>query len=420
MTSEAHERPIFSKIVFVLFLLLVASLAVQRPAVFMYRGYPITATDVLFPLLFLVAAVSIILRRDTLRWTAAYIPLAFYVAAFFLASAFSIDVSRGITKSLATAYLVGLAVLAINLIDTDRRMRLTIVAWLIGASIPIAVGIFTVSLFYISPENSVLQYLTYHYGAVPVGNYPRLSSTFISASMFCNYLNVVIMFLLVERVFEWLNEWVWWICFTACLICVTFTISSGMGAVFLGMSMWFYYRHRTRRIRKLVLASGIGICSLFLLSSLVALSAHSTAPYSVTLSLLNVELHPSSRLLVWTDAFKTFANNMFVGNGPGSPSASIMFQNTEGGFSLLTDAHNTYLSVAAQTGIVGLVSLIALCWYLLKIGFSNRTNQIMFGLASAFLTAFVVQGLTGSFEDARHLWVLIGMLVAATLNVRDS
>jgi len=40
-------------------------------------------------------------------------------------------------------------------------------------------------------------------------------------------------------------------------------------------------------------------------------------------------------------------------------------------------------------------------------------NIILTGLGLAFCSAFVYQGLTGSFEDARHLWVLIGLVPAA-------
>ena len=420
MIPEAKERHIFDKIVFGSFLVLVVSLALQKPIVLDLAGLRLTATDILFPVVAVLAAASILLRMRAFRWTIAYLPILFYLAAFFVSSWFSADMSRGIAKSLATAYLVGLAVLAINLVDCEKRMRMSIAAWLIGAALPVAIGIFTIVLYYASPASFLLPYLTHHYGAVPVGPYPRLSSTFVSASMFCNYMNVAILLLLVERIFGWLSDRIWWICFVASVVCVIFTISSGMGAVILGMALWFHSQHRSSRNGKLVLAVGIAVCTLFLVSSFVALSPHSTAPYSIHVPILDFDLYPSPRLLVWTDALNTFASNFPVGSGPGTPSASVRFANTEGGYSLLTDAHNTFLSVAAQTGVMGLLALVALCAYLLKIGFSKHKNPITFALATAFFTAFVVQGFTGAFEDARHLWVLIGMLVAATINEQQS
>jgi hypothetical protein len=35
------------------------------------------------------------------------------------------------------------------------------------------------------------------------------------------------------------------------------------------------------------------------------------------------------------------------------------------------------------------------------------------GLLIGFISSFVLQGLVGSFEDARHLWVLLGLILAA-------
>ena len=37
----------------------------------------------------------------------------------------------------------------------------------------------------------------------------------------------------------------------------------------------------------------------------------------------------------------------------------------------------------------------------------------------AFFAAFVFDGLTGSFEDARHLWLLLGLIAAADPIYRD-
>jgi hypothetical protein len=61
----------------------------------------------------------------------------------------------------------------------------------------------------------------------------------------------------------------------------------------------------------------------------------------------------------------------------------------------------------------GLLALITLTGYLIKAGFRRYDDPLIFGLAVAFFTTFVIQGLMGSFEDARHLWLVIGLLVAA-------
>jgi O-antigen ligase len=130
----------------------------------------------------------------------------------------------------------------------------------------------------------------------------------------------------------------------------------------------------------------------------------------------------SSRLLVWRGAIKTFLADPLTGNGLGAPVANVVFQNSDGTMSLLTDAHNTFLDVAAQAGILGLIGIIAIVVVVLRKGFAKTEGSdfyILRGLAIAFVAAFVYDGMTGSFEDARHLWVLIGLILAANRIATD-
>ncbi len=405
----------FKRVIFGSFLLLVVSLAVQKPGIAYLFGYHITATDALFPIVAGIALIGVFLKLVSVRWSVAYLFFGAYISAFFLSAIFSANVANGFVKSLSTAYLVGLAVLSLVLIEDERSLRIVIAAWLIGASIPAAVGIFTIALYYFDPTHPFLPYVTYHFGAVPVGNFPRLSSTFVSASMFCNYLNVTLLIFLIAATFNRFRSPVWWIIFATLVLCSLFTVSIGLGAVIFGVSLWAFFRMKDRASRYAVLIGGGFICAVFLTSSLVALQQHTTAPFSISVPWINSEFYPSSRLLVWRESLQTFINNFLTGNGPGMPSASVIYQNTEGGFSLLTDAHNSFLSVAAQTGLFGLAALIALCAFVLKRGFARSDGSpIQYGLWIAFLSAFVLQGLTGAFEDARHLWVLIGVLLAAS------
>ena len=402
------------KIAFVLFLVLVASLSLQKPSLFYIGGLPVTLSDLIFPvtvLFFLIGAFS---TRQKIRVDRIFLFLGAYLAAFAIATFISPQFTRSVIKTLATAYLVGLCVLTFNLIDNQERMRQTTRVWLFASIIPLVLGLIALALFYSSPTSSLLPYLTYHYGAVPVGNYPRLNSTFVSASMFCNFVNVQVVLLLVARHKNWIGTAFFWTMFAATAVCAIFTISSGLGAIFLAIGIWVWYSSTNLFIRRSALLTGIFVCVISLGASFIALQPHSTAPYSIQVPVVNLTVYPSARLLVWGEATGKFFEHPIFGNGPGLPSAAVRFENTEGTFSLLTDAHNSFLSVAAQTGIIGFIAMIGLVIYLLRLGFKNTANKTLrMGFAIAFLTAFVIQGLTSAFEDARHLWVLMGMLVAA-------
>jgi carbon starvation protein CstA len=44
---------------------------------------------------------------------------------------------------------------------------------------------------------------------------------------------------------------------------------------------------------------------------------------------------------------------------------------------------------------------------------------IHLALSCALIGAFLYQGLSGSFEDARHLWILFGLLVGVSTSSKN-
>jgi hypothetical protein len=50
----------------------------------------------------------------------------------------------------------------------------------------------------------------------------------------------------------------------------------------------------------------------------------------------------------------------------------------------------------------------------------SAVGTIRVGLAIAFVSAFLFEGLTGSFEDTRHLWILMGLILAVRQIDEDS
>ena len=78
--------------------------------------------------------------------------------------------------------------------------------------------------------------------------------------------------------------------------------------------------------------------------------------------------------------------------------------------------HNLFLNVAVQCGLLGIAAIIFLIAHVARRTCRLPWDQhrlIQVGLGLAWLNAFAYQGLTGSYEDARHLWVLLGLIVVA-------
>jgi len=391
----------------------------MQPPVF-FGGQRLTPTDLLFPFAAIIYIASLLFGKLKFKWDKFYWVLGGYFTALLISAIFSVGPGTSFIKLAGETYLMGLGVLTFNLIDNEHDAKWVARAWLCGSAFAVAIGLLTICVFYLQPENSLLQYTAYHYGAVPVGNYPRISSTFISASMFCNYLNVCLVMLFVAERSGWVGKRSFWILFAAIFICSIFTISAGLGGIFLSIGVWAWLLLRFKKAfaGRLALVGGVAIAILFLALNFIALQSYRAAPYALKLPGVETELLPSSRLLVWADAVKTFSEDPLTGKGVGQAVSNVIYQNTDGTYSLLTDAHNIFLNIAAQSGLIGLLAIIALVVYILRQGRPANTGQsdgsfILQGLGLAFLSAFVYQGLTGSFEDARHLWVLAGMIPAA-------
>lgn len=89
-------------------------------------------------------------------------------------------------------------------------------------------------------------------------------------------------------------------------------------------------------------------------------------------------------------------------------AVSVLYQNPSGYLEHLSDAHNTFLNVAVQAGIFGLAALFLLLLGVVQVYRRAESFDVQV-LTFAFLNAFAYQGLGGSFEDARHLRVLLGL-----------
>ena len=78
-----------------------------------------------------------------------------------------------------------------------------------------------------------------------------------------------------------------------------------------------------------------------------------------------------------------------------------------------------FLNVAVQCGLVGLAALLALIGHILRRTVplrlpNNVAGVFRIAIGLGLLNGLVYQGLGGSFEDARHLWFALGLLLASS------
>ena len=156
---------------------------------------------------------------------------------------------------------------------------------------------------------------------------------------------------------------------------------------------------------------------MFIIVGLIAPNLYPTAPFYVDVPIIEKRIAPSVRILTWTGAFETFTHHPIFGIGLDQPVCNVEYLDLSGKNQRLDDAHNLFLNIAAQEGILGFLAILAITIYLSQklfplISTDDKPNIWRIGLTIAFVSGFIYQGLSGSFEDTRHLWVLIGLCLS--------
>lgn len=379
-------------------------------------GQDAILSDLIFVVLALVTTGLAVLGRLHIVIGSFEIVLGSYLIAMLVSAAASEDPETSFKKFLGVAYLVAVAVLTKTILVTTMGVRSAVSAWLLAAAVTVVVSVLGCLLFYsgLPPRLNPFQS---HYGSLPPGEYPRIKALFLNVNMCCNYL-------IVSAALAY-----WWtqsprrrlpaILSVGIWIAALSTFSTGIGGLALVTALL---------VRRLVVSRQAGILPqlahpLVPLSALLALFllvAASLSPAIVTEGVLA----PSMRLQTWRGSLDTFLSHPLLGKGLGLPVTETAYVNLSGHTQIFTDAHNIWLNIAAQAGVLGLATLLAVLIHALRAGprGSNKGElaqslperiSLPLALKTALVGAWLYHGLTGSFEDTRHLWVLLGLLEAA-------
>ena len=402
-----------------LFLLLIVSLPLVRPFNTVLFGLLVPFTDFIFLAAFAFWALALIRGVTEFRRDKLHLFLGLYGLAFLISTIFSTEPQRSFFKLLGEIYLFGLAVLAFNLAREVSFYKKIALAWLAGTAFTILASAAGFALFYIGFKTKTDNYFLSHFGSLPAGNYPRLHALFANANMMTNYLNVSLMFAVLADQAGWLKR-IWARLLQAGIwLAAVFTFSAGLGGMFLSLGFWLWAIFRGQEkplFSKTALAAGVILAAAVFGSTLVSPDTGNTAQ-EFAVPLTDKKIEASVRVLVWENAFEKFREFPLTGRGTGTNTAMLQYRTLSGDNQILLDAHNVWLNVAGQSGLIGLIAFGALVGFLFsrcrfKLKESSPSNLIWLALSCAFVGAFLYQGLSGSFEDARHLWVLFGLLAS--------
>lgn len=400
------------------FLLLIVSLAWMKTPLIV-RGLEVLPADLLFLVTagFWVAALAA--GQTHLRLHSAFWLLGLYLATMAVSIVNSNDPGRSAFKLLTQVYLLALPVLTYNLIRSPAELRRLVRWWVAAAGTLGVFGVATLALFPLLGPDSVLDWLLHHIGTLPPGNYPRLELTFTYPSILANYLGVSLMLTMLCRQAGWIGRREAAFGGAAILMSALFALTPGFGGILFMLGVWAWYVNRGRpTFARLCLVGGMAAIPAMVAVAAITPIIHPTAPFVFTLPWLDVTLAPAARLLAWNEATRNFLSAPLIGHGIGMDAVSVLYIFADNSSGVMTDAHNSYLNIAAQCGLVGLAALIALVAYVARMMVRGSKGPgrgpMVFALSLAWMSGFAVQGLVGAFEDNRHLWVLLGLVLCAT------
>ncbi len=381
-------------------------------------GVQLQLSDLAFVAAFLIWLVLAIKNGELVRWSWLYLFLAPYLAALALSTIMSEDAARSSVKLVGKLYLVSIAFLTFNFVNSILQLKRTLKAWLAAACVVLLLSMGGIVFFYLGVRDPSMNLVIHPiYGSLPPGFYPRIEGFFAYPAMLCNFLGITWMFAVLFALNGWVKKGHLWVFGILLFIVNAFTLTPGLGGICLasGYLLWKLAKPSNPMAGRAFLVGGFAIATLFLTAASVTLFSFDRE--GVDMPWASGEITASHRAMAWSTALDTFQQSPLFGRGVGTPVAEAVYRDPTGNSQTLTDAHNTYLSVLAETGLLGFLTffglIVFITWGLLKMRVTNNLSKwtrlcVLLALADALF----YQGLTGSYEDSRHLWVLLGLAAA--------
>ena len=401
--------------------LALASLSFMRPEV-VVGELGIVATDAIAAAAGLCWLAACMLNRRWLRWDRFFWLLTAYFAVMVVSVVFATDPIAGVRVKLASElYLLGLPVLVVGLVTDALQLRGAVLAWLAGTAVLIALAAFSLIAAVVVPDAWALHLVQHRLGSLPLGPFVRYRLGFINPNILGAYLTASLMLVLLAAERRWVNRTASIALVAGLTMATIATFSAGIGGIMLGGAVWAWLCWRKSHPHRAALMLAVGIASTLAFVAAQALTpVHDPSPlFALTVPGTAITLVPASRLQVWIAAAQTFATHPLTGVGIGAEVAHVMFTEPGGHQVLLTDGHNVLLNLAAACGVFGLVAIVAIVVAVWRRGGPYRYDDSDAGLAAVatalgVLNVLVVQGVGGGYEDSRFVWLMIGLLLAAS------
>lgn len=263
----------------------------------------------------------------------------------------------------------------------------------------------------------------------PLGT--RITGPFNNANDFAGWLTPVILFLFGLLYSAYLNRYTkafFALVSVVLMMCLVLTYSRGawLGLV-VGLLLGTYYvvRRLTPKIKLILLALVLLCASGYLanfhpINVMIDRMGHFKAKYGLSIGQRIISVTDFSfystvvRMRLWKQAFHIIQQHPFWGCGLNNYFRTVMsYKDFD-----LSYPHNSYLQMAAETGIIGLLFFLWLVWEYFKNGLqyvNKHDNFLVLGLLCGIL-AFLIQSFFDTNLYALRLvvlfWFMLGLAMA--------
>ncbi|MFH1397338.1 MAG: O-antigen ligase family protein [Candidatus Omnitrophota bacterium] len=319
------------------------------------------------------------------------LPLKNPLVIFCLSLALSVIFSLNIISSAKELYkyLSGILIFITAISLTDKE-RLSVIRFiLLSAAIISLLAIYQYFFGFKHLSEYVLRNGPFSSFTLDYIQAKRTFLPFVTPNILGGYLAMIIPLTFIEKK----NNWLVLPLFLALLL--TRSLGALVG-LFFGLAVYFYIKTKTKNKKLVLMLALLVMIAVVFINRSLAEKQHLTPLFSTTM-----------RLSYWIDTLKVIAANPLFGTGPGN-------------FNLADSryAHNSYLQIWAELGILSLVSFIWLVITALKQALRNinnlTDNRITICLISS-TAIFLIHNLADfSFflPEASFLWwLLLGVII---------
>lgn len=233
LNTLAQERFCLHKIAWYGYLLMLVLLPIVKTPSLPYVQQMVQVSDIFFLVVLCLWLMSLAVDETRLRWSRLYLPMGALLVAMALSLINAQDALFSVIKLVAKIYLVLLAVVTYNLVNSERRLREALLAWMAGTALVILFGFVGITQWLLGGYASPFVMNDGKLSSLPV---PRIISTFRNPNLMAEYLLVSIFIMIGFLASGWPKRHRWLtVLLAGALITLLLSLSRGIFSFGVGL-----------------------------------------------------------------------------------------------------------------------------------------------------------------------------------------